>query len=425
MKIGRNAPCLCGSGKKYKRCCLNISKQTDRHLRDYFSLKGKKAEEVVQHLAEKTFLTDWCYKNPSLKKGKELCDLLVVFDDIAIVWQIKDLKLNNDGKYAKSEVDKNLRQLSGARRSLFELNNPIELINPKRGKEVFDPKKIKEVYLISALMGKGEDSFSFIEEFKKLTIHIFNRDFTQIILNELDTISDFIGYLRTKEALVKTNKRIIILGGEEELLAYYLMNGRTFEKFNNTDSILVTEGGWELLQSKPEYIAKKMEDKISYCWDGIITRAHESGTTTYELVARELARPNRFERRYLSKAFFEAHVRAHKEERPDMFRRLFLGKGTTYCFLFMDDPEPREKRKAILFAICHVARGKHPENKRVLGIATEKRIEPTCSYDFCLYDKPNWTDEDQENLDILQKQMGIFVNPKLKIVSEDEYPKVK
>ena len=22
MKIGRNAPCYCGSGRKYKRCCL-------------------------------------------------------------------------------------------------------------------------------------------------------------------------------------------------------------------------------------------------------------------------------------------------------------------------------------------------------------------------------------------------------------------
>ena len=23
VKIGRNEPCLCGSGKKYKKCCLN------------------------------------------------------------------------------------------------------------------------------------------------------------------------------------------------------------------------------------------------------------------------------------------------------------------------------------------------------------------------------------------------------------------
>jgi len=22
-KIGRNEPCLCGSGKKYKKCCIN------------------------------------------------------------------------------------------------------------------------------------------------------------------------------------------------------------------------------------------------------------------------------------------------------------------------------------------------------------------------------------------------------------------
>ena len=27
MKIGRNAPCPCGSGKKYKKCCLNKTKE--------------------------------------------------------------------------------------------------------------------------------------------------------------------------------------------------------------------------------------------------------------------------------------------------------------------------------------------------------------------------------------------------------------
>jgi len=50
--------------------------------------------------------------------------------------------------------------------------------------------------------------------------------------------------------------------------------------------------------------------------------------------------------------------------------------GTTYCFLFMDDPEPRERRRAMIGAVCLVARGKFQTNKRVLGIATEK-IEVT------------------------------------------------
>jgi len=38
-------------------------------------------------------MIDWCYPNPKLPDGKELCDLLVVFDDKAIICQIKNLKL--------------------------------------------------------------------------------------------------------------------------------------------------------------------------------------------------------------------------------------------------------------------------------------------------------------------------------------------
>lgn len=30
-KIGRNDPCPCGSGKKYKNCCLNVGTYEERH----------------------------------------------------------------------------------------------------------------------------------------------------------------------------------------------------------------------------------------------------------------------------------------------------------------------------------------------------------------------------------------------------------
>ena len=65
--------------------------------------------------------------------------------------------------YNKAEVQKNLRQLSGARRQLFDLKTPIELENPFRGKEKFDPSIIKEIYLISVLLGEGEEMLSFFE----------------------------------------------------------------------------------------------------------------------------------------------------------------------------------------------------------------------------------------------------------------------
>lgn len=44
MKISRNAPCPCGSGKKYKKCCLNKSKQT------FFSPAFASQNQLEPHL---------------------------------------------------------------------------------------------------------------------------------------------------------------------------------------------------------------------------------------------------------------------------------------------------------------------------------------------------------------------------------------
>jgi len=36
-----------------------------------FELKGKTAEEYLLSLAQRTFLTDWCYPSPKLPSGEE------------------------------------------------------------------------------------------------------------------------------------------------------------------------------------------------------------------------------------------------------------------------------------------------------------------------------------------------------------------
>jgi len=379
----------------------------------------------VHELAAKTFLTDWSFPRPKLPNGNELSDLLIVFGDTAIIWQIKDLKLNKDGRYKRAEVERNLRQLSGARRQLFDLKTPIELENSRRRKEAFDPRSIRSVFLISVLMGEGEDIFPFVGKRGEHTVHVFTRDFTQIIFNELDTIGDFVHYLKAKEDFIRNREKfLVVMGGEQELLALYLMNGRSFDSFGDANHIVVQKGSWKHLQSRPEYKAKKRADKISYAWDGIINRAHEGGGE-YERVARELARPNRFERRNLSKIFYDAHVQAHNNRSHDLFRRLLPTDGISYCFLFSDDPEPRKRRKSMLQAICWIARGKFPKNKKVLGIATEMRIREVCSYDFCLMEIPRWTKKDQKQMEELQHRTRIFVAPRVGHFQEDEYPIAK
>lgn len=388
----------------------------------YFQLKGVAAEEVVQNLAVRSFFTDWCYLNPKMPDGKELCDLLIVFDRVVIICQIKNLKLGSDGHYSRNEVDKNIRQLSGARRQMFDLKRPISLSNPRRGVEVFDPSTIQEVYLISVLAGEGEAIFPAVEAIKDKTAHVFTSSFVETALTELDTVADFVQYLKAKEALLQKLNTLLILGGEEELLAHYLMQGRTFDDLANATDAVLEEGCWAGLQDRHEYKAKKGADKISYGWDNMIDRVHERGSLEYERLAREIARPSRFERRFLSKVFFEAQVLAHEDSEHDVIRRVLPMDGRTYCFIFADDPEPRDRRKAMLKGLSFVARGKYKQNTTVIGIATEKKLRPECTYDYCLLEMPKWSEEDDRRLEEIQRTTGLLTNVILGEAREDEYP---
>ena len=49
-KIGRNDPCPCGSGKKYKHCCLGRSNETDRN-----SINQQVMKEVKERLESLEF----------------------------------------------------------------------------------------------------------------------------------------------------------------------------------------------------------------------------------------------------------------------------------------------------------------------------------------------------------------------------------
>lgn len=383
----------------------------------YFREKGATAEKVIHQLATKTFFTDWCYPNPKKPDGNELCDLLVVFDDTALIWQIKDLKTDERGRYKDSEVEKNVRQLAGARRTLFDLKRPVMLSNPRRGAEQFEASLIKHVHLISVVMGEGEGPFPFLQEFKKHLVHGFTRDFADIAMSELDTIADFCQYLRTKES-IDLNKTIMILGGEENLLGKYIEHGRSFSWMDNYDVIHIDDTIWPKISQLPQYIKKKKMDQISYGWDSMIERAHE-GTSKYERLARELARHDRFTRRVLSEAFMEAYAEFIGCN-MDMLRRQMVLGDTTYCFLITNDVEhPSKRRQNMLQAMCLVARGINPENSRVIGVATSRDNR---NYDFVHLNIPEWTSQLEAEKVKLQRECGIFVSPRITATNSSEFP---
>lgn len=416
--------------------------------------KGIKAEEIVQELAQKSFFTDWCYPSPELPNNKEICDLLVIHDNIAIIWSIKDTKLEDrDNKlekegYKPKYLKKSINQLNGAYRTLFNSKETIELENPRRGKEIFEPNTITEIYLINVLMGKegyyleadngiatpsdnkaNDESFcSYINNtVDEISIITLTKRTVEILLNELDTISDFCEYLRKRKELFESDLRIVVFG-EENLLAYYLYNNRSFPQGN----LSIVDGDmYARLIKEKKYIEKKKLDEISIIWDYFIDTAHHSNNHDYEIAARELARPNRFMRRELSNAFIDAQTIAPTSQittpsGKKMFQRRVasdqLLKGTSYYFLFVDASVPREERLKLLSMGCHCTRGLIKQNTKVIGIATELAHSENSTFDFCLMDNPDWNDQDEKVFEEIKKITGWCSNLQTNKNHVEEYP---
>jgi hypothetical protein len=73
---------------------------------------------------------------------------------------------------------------------------------------------------------------------------------------------------------------------------------------------------------------------------------------------------------------------------------------------------------------CFVARGQTPTATTVIGLATEQYTPAKKGFSFDLVHtyKPNWTTQDQEVMEQMQRELGYFVKPRVTQDAEDEYP---
>jgi hypothetical protein len=257
-------------------------------------------------------------------------------------------------------------------------------------------------------------------------VHEFDETSFILILQELDTISDFIDYLSAKEKLYNAGTKTPLLAGEENLLALYLSEGKKFSV--NFDSILINNNMWDSLVSSPSYKNKKRADEDSYIWDRLIEHFCENALNNNlefgklnqaERALRILAKENRFSRRILGKAFKD-FLESSKKIESRMVKSL---SRVVYVFLARPYGEDREFRIASLSNRCFVARGINQESDTVVGIATEQ-YEKGKGFSFDLYylHIPVWEKKHQDSFEAMQKDLKYFGKPERTEISEDEYP---
>ncbi len=463
-------------------------------------------EIYLSRLCNDTFLSLWSYPNlycdqgrtnsKRLKAkgdGKELCDVLVVFENHIIIFSDKKCAFSNTGdtqldwsRWYKRAVKKSAMQIYGAERRI--LNYPGTIYIDKECTQPFPygiPSKENAIVhriivaheasekCIKHLGGSGSLMISphiigdkhisttdhqccpfAIGQVNPLKgyVHVFDDASLEVVMKTLDTISDFIQYLKKKEDLIQ-NDKLIGATGEDDLLGYYLQNidengeHTFFPKFKKKyDGIAIDEGIWDSFCKHPSRLAQIKANEISYSWDELIEKFifHITSGTSYHLshpnirsqeeIFRLLAKENRTRRRILATAIHELisntpnNMKATKVVFPSRFSEPF------YLFLLLPKlknitlEEYRRVRSEMLVSYLQILKFEHPRAIDIIGLATETGISEKRSEDFIYLDAHKWTVENNKEAEILKKELishGLLGKRTMFRRSIKEYPDSK
>jgi hypothetical protein len=467
------------------------------------------SERYLAKLCDQSFLNLWSYPNVYIDKrrggkgdGKELCDLLVVcgdhvliFSDKTIKWQDGEDILQSWKRWFNRAIHHSARQIRKAERWIEQMPDkiyldksctkpfPFKLPPPERRKVHGIIVALGAGEACKAFFGEGVGSLIILPEIKgeqhlkgdKIIpfavgdidpqgpfIHVLDDATLDIVIGELDTVTDFTAYLTKKVELIRSGN-LFSAGGEEDLVAYYMvrMNPQGQHDFTwpdgqplrQGDFLHIGTGQYEQLQNDPQYIAKREADRQSYVWDTLIKTFTDhmiAGTSIAidgepfvlsdsEEAVRYMALVPRFTRRLLGKSILEVYEKGRDKPR---FTRSFLPGNfsadgeTGFFFMTVAVPERelpdgynqyRTARRRMLEIHALSLLEKYPVLKRVVGIGTEPATKGGSSEDIILVGEVQWTPRLRTDLGQGRELFGIMQDGKMieQHTDEWEYPPVE
>ena len=432
-------------------------------------------ERYLAELCDRTFLKLWNYPNPFKADGKELCDLLVVFENhVFLFFDRESRKLDAADKdifitwdrWKREVIDKQIRTAGGAK-NYIERNRDAIFLDPKA--TIPFPLKIPEgdvrIHRVVVAHGAKEACLRFSDRNasgslaicygsadenvpwpflvsldKEDPVHILDSHTLEIVLAELDTLHDFAAYLDAKEKAIAELK-FLAYCGEEDLLGHYFQHfsetTRTHyinsnEKNAKYDALFLAEGRWSSFVNSPPYRRRKEENKNSYFWDHLIQKTSANalkgtlegnGNVFHgQSAIHEMAKEPRLSRRALSELIKEAVVN-FPEYNGEFVRHLkFLQsyhKGRAYVFLQIwhpNDKDYRPMRRHMLEVACGAAKNKFLELTQLIGIAMDApKYARLNSEDFMLMNCANWTEEQRGYYEEANRLLQFFETKSLKL----------
>jgi hypothetical protein len=239
------------------------------------SIGQTRTEQYLSHLCDRTFLRPWSYANPFKADGKELCDLIAVFENNVFLFLDRESRKFDDGgdvlltweRWKKEAITKQIRTARGAKRYVLNHRDQIYLdahrtiplplhIPPgelrihkiivahgaKQACEQFSASNVYGSLGVSYESTPSGGSLPFIVSLDRDDpVHLLDSHNLELILGELDTLHDFQTYLTVKESAIQRYD-FLTYCGEEDLLAHYFLS---FDPASKTYTIGVKEGGYD------------------------------------------------------------------------------------------------------------------------------------------------------------------------------------
>lgn len=456
------------------------------------------SEEYLARLCRRAFLSLWSYANVYTDEskpvgkgvGRELCDLLVVFGNDVLVFSDKHVEFNTTAatevawsRWYRHAIAKSVSQLHGARNWItrfpdrlyldpgcttkFPIALPppdqinIRLIAVTRGSYTacqahFGGNSIGSLRLSTGISGSESPFTVGLVGGTRGFVHVFDEFTLDAVFSELDTVLDFVGYLRKRESFLSDSSRVILAAGEEQLLAMYLkgINAQGDHDFVLPEGtpgqakpslIVFDESFWDSMKANPTYINKKKADQVSYVWDNLINQFISEGRQDIvsgipdeykgdiEPAVRTMASESRLQRRMLGESFIDFTKRIQPDKSGARLIRSTAGENRAYVLYaasfsksFADYDDYRRHRVASLAARCRVARILAPEAIEIVGIAFDapNSRQKGGSEDLVWFYEPTLTDEMMREAEHLQQEFGLFLPSRVKQgeMHCDEYP---
>lgn len=347
------------------------------------------SEKFVNSISERAFLSLWTHPNPIGKKGKELCDCLIVCGNHVVIISVKDVEYKDTGdeagyrRWTKAAIEKSASQIWGAERWL---NSSVEFTRHDGRQVILPPKEDRIVHRVSVSLGAQRRIPTQSGDLGNGIVHVCDEFSIGAIFGLLDTITDFVRFLTETEALITRANIVFDGGGIEDLLAIYLLNNHSFP-YEKADLLIIDETVFKGFLDSDDYKAMQESYKTSYFWDKLIEHfagdlltdgMFEYGTnqvTDNQKALIQMALQPRGHRANLSDSFSEF---LQKPELKVASRVVLAYQNTAFVF-HLGPSSDREARVQELGLRCLVVRGRLPDVKIVVGISRDKLGPPYVS----------------------------------------------